>query len=77
MNQVRQYMSPPYFAEYRDDLKNAPFPKLPYLGLIIQQLIHFNEGNKLCRRIMDIDFVDVWCLQKQFSIISNLLNPAS
>ncbi|TGZ67909.1 hypothetical protein CRM22_004538 [Opisthorchis felineus] len=44
---VKPYMQPPHFSKYRRELEVATPPLIPYLGLMMQNLIVLAQGNAL------------------------------
>ncbi|KAF5405699.1 hypothetical protein PHET_00788 [Paragonimus heterotremus] len=47
LDRVKPYMQPPYFSIYRRELEAASPPFIPYLGLMMQNLITLAQGNPL------------------------------
>ncbi|KAG5448962.1 Guanine nucleotide-releasing factor 2, variant 2 [Clonorchis sinensis] len=47
LSQVKPYMQPPHFSKYRRELEVATPPLIPYLGLMMQNLIVLAQGNPL------------------------------
>ncbi|OON14454.1 RasGEF domain protein, partial [Opisthorchis viverrini] len=47
LNLVKPYMQPPHFSKYRRELEVATPPLIPYLGLMMQNLIVLAQGNPL------------------------------
>lgn len=47
LSKISSYMQPPYFAEYRRDLEAADPPFIPYLGVMMQNLIVLAQNNPL------------------------------
>ncbi|KAK4473849.1 hypothetical protein MN116_003181 [Schistosoma mekongi] len=47
LSRITPYMQPPYFSKYRRDLEAANPPLIPYLGLMLQNLVVLAQGNPL------------------------------
>ncbi|CAH8466708.1 unnamed protein product [Schistosoma guineensis] len=58
LSRVTPYMQPPYFSKYRRDLEAASPPLIPYLGLMLQNLIVLDQGNPLFLKTLPSQLVD-------------------
>ncbi|CAH8474489.1 unnamed protein product [Schistosoma rodhaini] len=58
LSRVTPYMQPPYFSKYRRDLEAANPPLIPYLGLMLQNLIVLDQGNPLFLKTLPTQLTD-------------------
>ncbi|CAH8451698.1 unnamed protein product [Schistosoma turkestanicum] len=60
LSRITPYMQPPYFSQYRRDLEAANPPFIPYLGLMLQNLVVLAQGNPLFLKTLPTQLVDTY-----------------
>nr|CAH8828259.1 unnamed protein product [Trichobilharzia regenti] len=58
LSRITPYMQPPYFSKYRHDLEAANPPFIPYLGLMLQNLVVLAQGNPLYYKTPPVQLSD-------------------